>query len=435
MGARARTRFTEAFIRGLKPSGKLQEYYDADTNGLTVLVTPGGVKSFYLRYASTDGKRRRLKIGRWPAMNVGRARAKAREVLGAVATGSDPVAEKRTAKTAEQQERKTLKQFLDSHFTPWAETNLKSGKDIVQRIRKTYADLLDLPLADISPFDIERIRAKQVKSKGRRDAGNRDLANLKSILNRAVLWGHLEHNPAQKVRLGKRDAAKQPRALTQEETQRLLEALDRRDSELREKRVSHYHWLMERNYPAIGCNPNAAHMDYLRPLVYVALHCGLRRSEMLRAEWRDLDFEGKTWTVRGEISKSSQSRIIPLNRTALESLRGWAEQHANAKPTDPVFTHDGTPLKTVTTAWRNLCKAAKIEGVGIHTLRHTFASRLVESGADLQVVRALLGHSSLLVTSVYAHASDTSMSAAVNLLAADSNLLPFPNAQGEQPTP
>jgi Phage integrase family len=73
----------------------------------------------------------------------------------------------------------------------------------------------------------------------------------------------------------------------------------------------------------------------------------------------------------------------------------------------------------VKTGFKAACRRAEIEGLRFHDLRHTFAIRLVEKGVDIETVRDLLGHSSIIVTQRYTHSNDERKRAAVELLSCD----------------
>jgi integrase len=105
--------------------------------------------------------------------------------------------------------------------------------------------------------------------------------------------------------------------------------------------------------------------------------------------------------VEGRTAKSGKTRHVPLNAEALGMLRKWRE---NSTDEGLVFPgKDSKRLDNVQTAWENLLKEVSIKGFRFHDLRHTFASKLVMAGVDLNTVRELLGHEDIKMTLRYAH--------------------------------
>ncbi|MFP3927498.1 MAG: tyrosine recombinase XerC [Desulfobacteraceae bacterium] len=141
--------------------------------------------------------------------------------------------------------------------------------------------------------------------------------------------------------------------------------------------------------------------------------CGLRVSELAGLDLEALDFEGRLVRVTG---KGNKERVVPVGRTALEVLRSYlkktAEQRAavwGAADRGPLFlNHRGGRLTTRSIS-RILKKYAArcglTEEVSPHALRHTFATHLLDGGADLRSVQELLGHASLSTTQKYTHVS------------------------------
>jgi len=114
------------------------------------------------------------------------------------------------------------------------------------------------------------------------------------------------------------------------------------------------------------------------------------------------------------MGKGSKERMVPFGRPAAESLRRWLEvweevraAAKDGKEVDPVFLNTfGTRLtdrsvRRVIDRWVDAAAVAR--GVHPHTLRHTFATHLLENGADLRAIQELLGHSSLSTTQKYTH--------------------------------
>ena len=149
--------------------------------------------------------------------------------------------------------------------------------------------------------------------------------------------------------------------------------------------------------------------------------CGLRISEALGLEVKDID--SKRMVVMVRAGKGNKDRHIPLPRRTLELLRDY--WRAYRPPTRLLVTKDGRPLADHRVRYF-LKKALKQSGirkrVSCHTLRHSYATNLMEQGVDVRVIQALLGHRSLKTTTLYLHMTQSVMQSvqdAVNDLMAD----------------
>ncbi len=140
----------------------------------------------------------------------------------------------------------------------------------------------------------------------------------------------------------------------------------------------------------------------------VALHTGMRKSEQFTPTWDQVDLE------RGYIylsmTKNGSDRFVTLNSAAVQVLRSLQERHKRlGLPPDSTLFHSKreglikNPRKWFATA----LEQAEIKGVTWHTLRHTFASRLVMGGVDLKTVQELMGHKTIAMTARYAHLAPT----------------------------
>jgi integrase/recombinase XerC len=147
-----------------------------------------------------------------------------------------------------------------------------------------------------------------------------------------------------------------------------------------------------------------------RALLELAYSSGLRLSELVGLNRGDLDRGARLLRVRG---KGRRERIVPVGETALGALDAYL--HAAARPAapargdEPVFTGRGGQRLSGRTVQRvvrrRLFDAAGALGVTPHALRHSFASHLLDRGADLRAIQELLGHRSLATTQVYTHVS------------------------------
>jgi site-specific recombinase XerD len=163
-----------------------------------------------------------------------------------------------------------------------------------------------------------------------------------------------------------------------------------------------------------------------RAIVEVAYAAGLRISELASADLASLDLRRGELRVMG---KGRKERIGLLGRPAVAAVRAWLDEGrpvllarnaaasasvANA-PDELFLNNRGEPLGVRGLRFRldRLCRAAGLpEGVSPHTLRHSFATHLLDGGADLRVVQELLGHESLATTQVYTHVSPGRLQAA-----------------------
>jgi len=138
---------------------------------------------------------------------------------------------------------------------------------------------------------------------------------------------------------------------------------------------------------------------------------GLRCREVLDLKLQDIDLEHREARVRG---KGRKVRVVPIGEVALDSLSAYLDQGrvvltSGAGEIEHVFvSRTGRPLSPSDVQRRlrrYLAQAGIPGGTSPHTLRHSFATHLLEGGADLRVIQELLGHSSLRTTQVYTHVS------------------------------
>lgn len=248
-------------------------------------------------------------------------------------------------------------------------------------------DFLGRDPEEIAPGDVDSLAVRSfLAASSRRGLGRRSqaraLSAVRSLLRYACREGILEANPAQGVRAPK-FAKPLPRHLRPGEVEDLLEGpsgdapLERRDRAILE-------------------------------LLYAA---GLRVGELVSLDWPAVDLSNRVLRVVG---KGRKERMVPFGRPAAEALRRWLAAWESVRGPagevrgdEPVFlNHAGGRLtdrsvRRVIDRWVE--QAAVARGVHPHTLRHSFATHLLENGADLRSIQELLGHSSLSTTQKYTH--------------------------------
>lgn len=250
----------------------------------------------------------------------------------------------------------------------WWKKDLYRMKTLVNQFGNSF-------LSDISTYNIEKFKTKR-RDEVSGPTVNRELALLKSLFNMAGKWGFLTtENPV--------------------------------------KGVSYY---PERQMERILSNGEAERLiascgETVRPVVVCALNLGMRKSELLDLEWKNVNFRHRF--IRVERSKNNRSRKIPMNSVVYEELsrlRGNGNTH--------VFTKGNStePLRCVRSTFESACRRADITNVRFHDLRHTFATNLVMQGVDLVTVKEILGHSTIEMTVRYSHPSDERKMTAVERL-------------------
>ena len=150
-----------------------------------------------------------------------------------------------------------------------------------------------------------------------------------------------------------------------------------------------------------------------RALLELLYAAGLRVSEALRLDLEDISLDGAFVRV---IGKGDRERLVPVGEVALDAIRTWlegtrrlivTEHHVQPVRGGPLFVGRSGKRLARQQAWTMVKRAAASAGlagrVSPHTLRHSFATHLLEGGADLRIVQELLGHASISTTQLYTH--------------------------------
>lgn len=146
-----------------------------------------------------------------------------------------------------------------------------------------------------------------------------------------------------------------------------------------------------------------------KAIIETMYSCGLRVSELVSLKFSDTFFDELFIRI---IGKGNKERLVPISPKAIREIKYYQENYRNHLPVkriheDFIFLNrNGRPLTRVMvfTIIKQLAQAAGIhKNVSPHTLRHSFATHLIEGGADLRAVQEMLGHESILTTEIYTH--------------------------------
>ncbi|MEW6375607.1 MAG: site-specific integrase [Thermodesulfobacteriota bacterium] len=150
--------------------------------------------------------------------------------------------------------------------------------------------------------------------------------------------------------------------------------------------------------------------DWLKPIVMVARHTGLRRENILSLTWKQVDIWKRLIVI--EHTKNGERLGVPLNDT-LKDLFVELSKVRHIRSPYVFCRSDGNRYVEIKRAFKNALEKSRIENFRFHDLRHTFASALVQKGVDLYQVQRLLGHKDGRMTQRYAHLAPENLRDAV----------------------
>lgn len=375
--------------------------WDDALKGFGLRVKPTGIRSYIVQYRNQYGRSKRVTLGQHGVLTAEEARVQARHVLADALRGTD-TAEDRQAKRAAL----TIEQLCDRYLAEHAEQHKKASS--VQADRRNIRNhikpqLGKLRVPEITRADIDRFMrqvsegktaredrsepGKLIKVKGGTGAANRCLALLSKMLNLAERWSLRPEgsNPCHHVTKYREHPME--RFLSAEELARLAATLN--DAEA-----------------------NNTESPSVIAALRLLLLTGARLSEILTLQWAHVDFERMCLMLPDSKTGSRTIYLPPVALQLLERLRqgqrasqriATVELGARANPYVIAGTKQGRHLVDLQKPWRRIRKAAKLDDVRIHDLRHSFASVAAASGLSLPVIGALLGHKSSATTARYAH--------------------------------
>jgi integrase len=263
---------------------------------------------------------------------------------------------------------------LGERYIDYAKLHKRSWVRDVQLLANLQAFFGACSLRDITPLKIEQYQSERVKV-GSPGTTNREVALLKHMFNMAERWGqHQGTNPVRMVRFLPENNLRF-RTLSDDEERKLLAC----------------------------CAP------HVREMVVFALNTGLRSGDIYRLTWREVDLEQRRLNVIPR--KTAKPLELPLNNDALSVLA--ARQGRQRGPYVFPNPDTGGPFLNLKTGLNGALRRAGLSGITWHTLRHTFASRLTLSGADLVTIKDLMGHAEIKTTLRYAHSNAQAKARAV----------------------
>lgn len=367
-------KLTKRTVDAARAPEKESVIWDSTLPGFGLRVKPTGVKSFLVQYRNLQGRSRRQTLGRYGVFTPDEARKQARKILVDVQLGGDPVEERK-----EEREALTMNGLIDRylhehlyvHNKP--STIVRTQSLVEGRIRPRLGAR---KASAVTREDIMNFHRDMRDSHSR---ANNILSILSKVFNLAEIWGIRPDgtNPCRHVK--KYPAVARERFLSGEELARLGTALD--DFDRRQ----------------------LARPSVIRAVRLLAL-TGCRLGEILNLRWDEVDLEkgalvlsdSKTGACTRVIGAMAQAALVSIPRIADSP---WVLPHSD--PSIPL------PKDKMQRSWRRIRKAAGLEDVRLHDLRHTVGTYAGQTGANAFLVRDKLGHKTLAMTGRYVN-KDTS---------------------------
>jgi len=394
-------KLSKPLIAALNPTDQDVVVWDSSLPGFGLRAKASGVKTFVIQYRNRSGRSRRLSVGSLGKVTLDQARKEAVKLLGQVAAGADPAEERRMRLRSE-----TILQLADVYMKEHCAGRCKP------RTIEAHTWLLNKlikprlgrrKLLELRPVDIAKMHADLQSTPYN---ANRALGLLRAMLNCAERWEMIPRgsNPAAVIK--PYPERKRERFLSADELKSLMDALNAAEAE-----------------ESINRYEAAA----IRLLIFT----GCRLSEITTLEWDSVDLANPRIVLERHKTDQHGAKIIPLNAPALRVLTDLPRVEDN--PYVIVGQKTGKYLINLQKPWRRVRKAAGLDDVRIHDLRHSFASFAISAGVPLALIGGLLGHRSVQTTARYAHLANDPLKHATNVVGGLFAVKPLAPTEEKQP--
>lgn len=378
-------KITKRFIDSVAPADKEQIHWDDEVNGLGLRVTVSGQKTYIFKYRVGGGRNATLRkptIGKHGEITPDEARRIALSWAAKARAGEDPSGERQ-----ERRKELTVAELATRYLEQHASVRKKP-----RSVEEDEGNLNRHILPALGKLKISDVTRKHVTTlhhamKDKPTTGNRIIALLSKMFNLAEAWGLRPDNSNPCRHVQKYKETKRKRYLSEAELARIGEALEQE----------------------LATHGNTSAVNAIRLLILT----GCRYNEILTLTWEEVDLEYRC--LRLKDSKTG-AKTVPLNAPALALLASIERRENN--PYVIVGSKEGAHLVNLPKVWRRVSKAAALEDIRLHDLRHTYASVGVAGGFSLPVIGALLGHTQAATTQRYAHLADDPLKHATDAIGA-----------------
>jgi integrase len=365
-------RLTSRSVQAIKPNGTDFDVRDTDLRGFHVRVTKAGEMIYRFQYRRLDGSRPVLTLGRTTELTPDQARKLASDQFREVSGGADPRKAREAWKVAP-----TMQDLWTRYEAE--RLSVKNRPRTQAEYRRKWTTharphLGGMKVTEVSRADLRRVVAAMGT---KRTTANRVLALLSVMFAFAMENELRTDNPAanmEKYRENTREVV-----FTDAELSRIAAAI-----------------ATERQI-------------WARTAITLLIVTGARLSEVLGAEWSELHLEGETpfWTLPPERMKGGRGHIYSLDQDTVDLIRNWRSDAPFISPRWVFPNVKGTgPKSSLRDPWGRVKAAAGLTRGVLHSFRHTYLTRLAESGASAIEIRQVAGHADIATSMKYVHAAE-----------------------------
>jgi integrase len=367
-GGKIMPKLTKRSVESFQAKAKSYFEWDSEIMGFGVRIMPSGTKTYQVQYRK-GGRTRRASIGRHGNITAEQARGRAKEIMGDLSRGLNPVED-----ISQHRRAATISALCER---VWEAHVIERCEPTTQKEYRRIMDLFIKPaIGNFKVVDVERkdIADLHHKFKHIPYQANRTLGVLSKMFNLSEIWGMRPDgsNPCRHV--PKYRERSRERFLSHAELQRLGRVLTESEQD-------------------------GSETPFIVAAFRLLILTGCRLREIQNLKWEYITPSGM------ELPDSKTgARRIPLPQAARDALNALPRRNGN-----PYVIEGALPAQHATDMqkpWRRIRERAELSDVRIHDLRHTYASNAVSSGMPIQMVGRLLGHSQIQTTMRYAHLAD-----------------------------
>lgn len=401
-----KSKITDALARTISAGSTRLEIKDAIETGLSLRITPGGVRTFALKTRDASGRYRTITLGRYPELSVKEARARAQKARLDLKDGKDINAEKRSRRTAAGERHATvslgqLVQEFETAFASvkksWAPRGPRSRRSNARGcIETVFAGLLDKDVAGLALADFAKSMAgyKPARPTKEKTTSNGQVSRARAYLIPVLDWA-AARGAFRQVGASRPETVAAPDLRGSFDPARHDPTiLGERDRLLDERELAAILPLLVHPAPA-SLNLLAPREKDFRPVAMrFLLLTGARREEMVMMRRRDIDLEHRVWR-KPEVKSTRGGRrgqVVPLSEAAARLLAALPH-FEELGPSGLVFPNsEGGTLGNWDRFTKAIQKASGTADWHRHDLRRTAATLMRQLGASASVVDQILGH-------------------------------------------